>query len=256
MRLGHDRIGVEDEAIGFTCHRAELSKDSDKASEIEQFLADGSGNVFRGWVGQLKGLQIWTHDIGHAADLGGGPEFIHRRLLRAPGFLQRFDGDIQADFIPELETVGDRFRRAEDPQGSAGKSILLHTEMEGWSGHTHDADRWRGNFGGPGLLANRHPNLAGRLGGEVVEAKRGEEAFDSLGHLIGGLDEGRMFGSGELRRGVKATAEFLKDAFADHTREIVPGNTQSAGVFGAHDLVVPRKANKYLVYVTRTPGTR
>src|ERR1700732_5176129 len=66
------------------------------ASEIEQFLADGGGNVFRGWVGQLEGLQIRTHDIGDTAGFGGGPEFIHRRLLRAAGFLQRFDGDVQA----------------------------------------------------------------------------------------------------------------------------------------------------------------
>ena len=93
-------------------------------------------------------------------------------------------------------------------------------------------------------MADRHPNLAGRLGCEVVEAKRGEEAYDSLGHLIGGLDEGRMFGSRKFRRGVKATADFLKNPFADHTREIVAGNPQSAGIFGTHDLVVPGKAKE------------
>ena len=110
------------------------------ASKVEQFLADGSGKVFRSWIGQLEGLQIRPHDIGDAADLGGGPEFVHRRLLGAAGFLQRFDGDIQADFIPELETVGNGFRGAEDPQGSAGNSIFLHAEMKGWSGHADDSD--------------------------------------------------------------------------------------------------------------------
>jgi len=50
--------------------------------------------------------------IGDAADLGGSPKFVHRCLLRTAGFLQRFDRDVQSDPNPELETAGDRFRRA------------------------------------------------------------------------------------------------------------------------------------------------
>ena len=93
-------------------------------------------------------------------------------------------------------------------------------------------------------MADGHPDLTGRLRGEVVEAERGEEAYDSVGDLIGGLDECGMLGTGELRRGIEAAADFLKDAFADHAREIVPGNTQSAGIFGAHDLVFPGQAKQ------------
>jgi hypothetical protein len=174
--LGGDRIGVEDEPIGFAFHRAELLKDSNEAfrrvvssgqevgipsgaislfgpkleqkraledenipiagaaeavensfeaifdqeqseirialaSEIEQFLTDGSGNVFRGWVGQLERLQIRTHDIGDAADLGGGPEFVHRSLLRAAGFLQRFFRGYPAGLQPAVDSARPRSDR-------------------------------------------------------------------------------------------------------------------------------------------------
>ena len=57
-------------------------------------------------------------------------ELAPKRIKRAAGFFQRFDGGIEADLVPELETLGDGFRRTEDPQGSAGKSICLHAEME------------------------------------------------------------------------------------------------------------------------------
>ena len=172
-------------------------------SEIEQFLADGGGNVSRRWVGQLERLQVRAHHIRDAANFGGGPEFVHRGLLHAPGFLEGFDGDIEADLISELKAVGNGFCRAEHPQRGSGKIIFLYTEMKRWSGHAHQAYWWRGNSWRPGLLADSHPNLVRRLGGEFVEAERGKQTDDSLGHLIGSLDERKMLGSREVRGGVE-----------------------------------------------------
>ena len=44
------------------------------------------------------------------------------------------DIDVQADLIPELETAGDRFRRAKDPQGNARKKYIPSRRNGGLSG--------------------------------------------------------------------------------------------------------------------------
>ena len=50
--------------------------------------------------------EIWAHNVGDAADFGGGREFVNRGLLQMPAFPEGFDGDIEADLAAELEAVG------------------------------------------------------------------------------------------------------------------------------------------------------
>jgi hypothetical protein len=58
-------------------------------------------------------------------------------------------------------------------------------------------------------VTDRHPDLVGRLRGEIVKPERGEQANDSLRDLVSGLDEGSVLGSGEIPRGIETTADLF-----------------------------------------------
>ena len=47
-----------------------------------------------------------AHDVGDAADFGGGSEFVNRGFLPLATFLEGFDGDIEANLAAKLEAVG------------------------------------------------------------------------------------------------------------------------------------------------------
>jgi hypothetical protein len=50
------------------------------ARNVSQPFAYGGGNAFWYRITQLERFQVRPHDVGHAADFRGGPEFVHRAL--------------------------------------------------------------------------------------------------------------------------------------------------------------------------------
>src|SRR5260370_2355378 len=125
-----------------------------------------------------------AHDVGDAADFGGGSELGNRGFLLLATFLEGFYGDIEANLAAKLEAVGHRLCRGKHSKSCAGNRILFHSKVKGRPGHAHDANGGRGNFWSPGFVTDRHPGLVGRLRCEIVKPERGEQADDSLWYLV------------------------------------------------------------------------
>ena len=56
---------------------------------------------------QSQSLHIGTNHIANAADFGVAVDFIGAGLSLVKTILQGFDCDIESDFVPKFETVGD-----------------------------------------------------------------------------------------------------------------------------------------------------
>ena len=65
-----------------------------------------------------------------------------------------------------------------------------------------------------------HPDLVGRLRGEIVKPERGEQADNSLGDLVSRFDEREVLGSGEIPRGIETAPDLFQVPPASQPREI------------------------------------
>jgi hypothetical protein len=54
-------------------------------------------------------LHVRTHHVRHSTDFGGFPDFIVVCFFPVSTIAERFDGNIQPDLVPVLETIGYRF---------------------------------------------------------------------------------------------------------------------------------------------------
>ena len=59
---------------------------------------------------QSQRLHIGANDITNPADFGVVVDFVDASLFLAKTILQSFDCDVESDFVPKFETVGDSFR--------------------------------------------------------------------------------------------------------------------------------------------------
>src|SRR5260370_33775344 len=181
-----------------------------------------------------------AHDVGDAADFGGGSEFVNRGFLPPPAFLEGFDGDIEANLAAKLEAVGHRLCRGKHSKSCAGNRIFFQSKVKGWPGHAQDANGGRGNFGCPGFVTDRHPDLVGRLRCEIMKPERGVQATDSLGDLVSRFDEGGVLSSGEIPGGIETAAALFEGPPASQPREIRSGNAEFRGIFGPYDVALRR----------------
>jgi len=90
-------------------------------------------------------------------------------------------------------------------------------------------------------VTDRHPDLVGRLRGEIVKPECGEQADDSLGDLVSRLDERGVLGSGEIPGGIETAADLFQVPPAGQPREIRSGNAEFPGIFGPYDLAFRRQ---------------
>jgi hypothetical protein len=58
----------------------------------------------------LQRLDVGTNDIADPADSGVAEDFVDTDFLLAKTILQSFYCDIDSDFVPKFETVGDSLR--------------------------------------------------------------------------------------------------------------------------------------------------
>jgi hypothetical protein len=94
---------------------------------------------------QRHALQVWIHDIGHAADTGEVNEFLGGKKTLATNFPEGFQSFIKADFVPLLKAVCDRLGRGGDqneifsmmcllpfgsPKGKWGGEIFWHVHCQ------------------------------------------------------------------------------------------------------------------------------
>jgi hypothetical protein len=141
-----------------------------------------------------KRLKIWTHDFRNTAALGGCLDFIYRSFLEAATFFESLDRHIYADFVPKLETVGDRFRWCKYPQASATDAIFLGAELQSQPRHSHESGG-RGDYAWcPRFHVYSDPYLRRRFSREVVKVESGEKANYAPGNFVGDSYERPVFG--------------------------------------------------------------
>jgi hypothetical protein len=58
----------------------------------------------------LQRLDVGANDIADPADFGVAEDFVDTDFLLAKTILQSFYCDIESDFVPKFETVGDSLR--------------------------------------------------------------------------------------------------------------------------------------------------
>src|ERR1022692_4432325 len=70
-------------------------------------------------------FQIGPHDLGHATNACGFPEFVHRAVAPAPALAECFHRHVEADLVAVLETIRHGVRRAIYPDGNAVKFMFF-----------------------------------------------------------------------------------------------------------------------------------
>jgi hypothetical protein len=89
-------------------------------------------------------------------------------------------GNVASDEPPEAKAVDDGARRARDTRRHAFDADLLDSITKRRAGEADDPDAELGNPGGAGLVRDGDPDLAWKLGPDLVEAQRGEQTEGSL----------------------------------------------------------------------------
>ncbi len=126
-------------------------------------------------------------------DLGRCPKLVHRRSLQAATFPESLQCYIHADLVAKLEAIGHCLCRCVDLEASTANWIFLHAKVNG--GPDMRTNRIAGavDSRGPCLNINCHPDLVRRLGRELMELERGQEANYALRNFIGCFEERSVF---------------------------------------------------------------
>ncbi len=119
----------------------------------------------------------------HAVDAREVQQFFHLRVLAAQVGAQRFDRDVLADLVAELEAVGDGLRGPVDPK--LATTDLDSLDACGKRGVAEAVETHRRMLDLAILEAARHREVDGMrdLRGEAVVGQRRDETEDRLWHL-------------------------------------------------------------------------
>src|SRR5271154_4912098 len=85
-------------------------------------------------------FEIWSDDPIDPTHFRKSVDFIDGRAFVAQCVLQGFDGDINADLVTVLETIGNWLRGAVDADGNAFNGVRLDSLSESFPGETNDAE--------------------------------------------------------------------------------------------------------------------
>jgi hypothetical protein len=114
--------------------------------------------------------------------------------------LQRFDSDVDADLVAELEAVSDCLRGAVYLDVYAGNVVLLNTAAKARIRKMNDPEFQTRGFRPPRLCFDSHPDFERILCGQIVEAERCDETNHSSGNKAGGLRKAVMLGQNGARK--------------------------------------------------------
>ena len=137
---------------------------------------------------------------------GEPPEVVGGGAACADAVPERLDGDVEADLATIFETIGDRLGRVGDGHFHLLDDMPFDARRQGLARGAHDAQRYRRILGCPFLMADQQPNLMGELRGELMEAKRGQQADNAMGHGPGSFGEAMGWGAVHIGKLVEAAA--------------------------------------------------
>ena len=84
-------------------------------------------------------LQVRAHDVGDTANDGEAPDFIRRRPPSVAALAERFQSNVEPDFIPVFEAVCDGLGRAVDTHRNAFNNMLFNSLVERRAREAHNA---------------------------------------------------------------------------------------------------------------------
>jgi hypothetical protein len=70
-------------------------------------------------------------------------QFVQMEPTAAPGLLEGFQSDVEADRVPESETVDDGASEAVDAYGVPFESMSFNSRIEHRRRHPNDLDGWK-----------------------------------------------------------------------------------------------------------------
>ena len=86
-------------------------------------------------------LKVGAHDFIHTADSGIKHKIVHFDFSSFAVKTDRFDYGIEADLIPELETVSEGLFQAINTHTDAVEFMSIYTCREGFTGEAISSDR-------------------------------------------------------------------------------------------------------------------
>ena len=163
------------------------------------------------------------------------PQFINRALPQTTVVPERFNGDIDADLVPELEAVDDGARRARHPHRHTLDLVLFDAGRHGCARHAHDP-----NWGDIELRDRRasihsQPDLPRVLRPKPVEAEGREQADDALGDALRDFCERVVFAGLSVRRRVQAPAEPREMPLTGQAANLLGVQAERLGVLQAEN---------------------
>ena len=116
-----------------------------------------------------EALQIGAHDLVHAAQLAVVPEFIHGDAFGLHGFFQRFQGNVKANFVSELEAIGNRFGHVGQLDLNAIHRVRSYPLCERLATKADNAKRGIGHGGNAIFVAYGDPHFVRGLCRQPME---------------------------------------------------------------------------------------
>jgi hypothetical protein len=168
-------------------------------------------------------------------------EFVHVERFPLPIGLESLEGDIEADLVAVLETVGDGFFRAVDAKGDSTHLPDLHSFGKSIARKPEEADRRKRETGRFRTLLDRHVNLMRDLRRQFMEGQRRDEADHAVSDLESdrdeiGISEGRQF-----RKAIKPPADLLECARIPHVVKSPRVYAKAEGLCGVQRSAVDSK---------------
>src|SRR5436309_633532 len=85
-------------------------------------------------------VQIRLHDAADAADSREAGQIVCAAAVEAREIFQRFNGDVDADLVAELEAVGDGLRRAVDANSNSSNIVFLYAFAKARAGEMNESN--------------------------------------------------------------------------------------------------------------------
>jgi hypothetical protein len=121
-------------------------------------------------------------------------QLVHLEATAPPSLLEGFQGDIEADCVPEPETVRDRPGEAVDAHGMAFESMRLDAQLQ--HRRPNGPKRREAEAGHARAARNRNLYLMGQLRSDVMDAQGREKTDDRRRHSGSGKNHRSVLRAG------------------------------------------------------------
>ena len=140
--------------------------------------------------------------------------------------MQRFERDVETELVAVSEAVHHGAGRGGDAKRHPQRRPADHAVGKHRSGESHDAHPGRRVRGLAGLAVEGDPGLVRRLGADVVESKRRQQAHDRIRDGRGDHRDRLDLRGFDLRESIEAVAQILHDAIGNQALQPAMGDPE------------------------------